>query len=266
MKKRYHTILSIAGSDPIGGAGIQADIKTATALGSYAMTVITAVTAQNSRGVAGYEAVSPSLLKLQLDTVLSDLTPDAVKIGMISDVTSADIIADAIERYGLSNVVLDPVMVSTSGHSLSSVTVIDVMRRRLIPSSLIITPNMPEAKEFLGGFTSPEADVRRLAEMFAGTSVLLKGGHCPDAGYTTDYLCLDNKITEFRHTFFRTRNTHGTGCTLSSAIASFLSQGFDLHTSVDCAISWLNGAIEAGAGYSFGSPEGHGPVNHLYKI
>lgn len=266
MKKRYHTILSIAGSDPIGGAGIQADIKTATALGSYAMAVITAVTAQNTLGVTGYEAVSQSLLKLQLDTVLSDVRPDAVKIGMIPNIESACVIADAIERYGLTNIVLDPVMVSTSGHTLSSASVTDVMTDRLIPDSLIITPNMPEAKVFLGDLTYPEADVRRLAEMFTGIGVLLKGGHCPDADFTTDYFCHDSKITEFRHSFFQTRNTHGTGCTLSSAIASFLAQGLCLQASVDSAIRWLNGAIEAGADYSFGSSDGHGPVNHLYKL
>lgn len=160
----YKTILTIAGSDCIGGAGIQADIKTATSLGVYAMSAITAVTAQNSAGVKGYDAVSPDLLKLQLETIAADMTPDAVKTGMIPDFTSAEIIADFIEKHEIHNLVVDPVITATSGHTLSDSSVLSVMRSRLIPAADLITPNIPEAEIISGLKIESVEDARDAAE------------------------------------------------------------------------------------------------------
>jgi hydroxymethylpyrimidine/phosphomethylpyrimidine kinase len=266
--KTYPTVLSIAGSDSIGGAGIQADVKTCCALGVYSMTAVTAVTAQSTRGVAGFEACSADMLRLQLCTVLDDVRPDAVKIGMVPCGESATVIADAIERYKLTNVVVDPIMLSTSGHSLSSESYIDVLCSRIIPLSTLITPNIPEAAR-LSGIEARNADgMHRLAADMCrryGTSVLLKGGHLEGTDVLTDVLATtDGEVVEIHHPLINTQNTHGTGCSLSSAIAANLANGLSLSNAVIEADNWLHMAIEAGADYLFG--HGHGPINHLFNI
>lgn len=270
----YKTILTIAGSDCIGGARIQADLKTATSLGVYAMSAITAVTAQNSAGVKGYDAVSPDLLKLQLETIAADMTPDAVKTGMIPDFTSAEIIADFIEKHEIHNLVVDPVITATSGHTLSDSSVLSVMRSRLIPAADLITPNIPEAEIISGLKIESVEDARDAAEAiiekFHAKGVLVKGGHSEGSSDLCDILILNDKngirLSEFHHPRVDTPNTHGTGCTLSSAIASFLALGLPLADAVGHGIDYLQLAIRHGASYSFGRLNGHGPVDHMFRI
>jgi len=266
--KRYCTILSIAGSDSVGGAGIQADLKTATALGVYAMTAITAVTAQNTMGVRSWSSVEPELLRGQLDAVLDDVRPDAVKIGMLPDTDAVRIVADVIQTRDLSNVVLDPVCVATSGDALTTDSVPAEMMRRLFPLVTVITPNIPEAEMFLGHAVDVNDLTLSAKELLAkaGTNaVLLKGGHVESSAQSTDVLVTNYGTVEIM-TMDRieTRNTHGTGCSLSSAIASFIAKGESLTEAIRHAKGWLHAAIAAGADYSLG--HGCGPVNHLFKI
>lgn len=261
--KKYATMLSIAGSDPIGGAGIQADIKTCCAHDVYAMAVITAVTAQNTRGVVDYRAVEPDLLREQLDAVCSDVRPGAVKIGMVPDGDSARVIAEIIERYGLDNIVVDPVMVSTSGHSLSDDSAAGVMAGKVFRYATVITPNLPEAKTLLGAEseTLPVPEwASRIAEKYMARAVLVKGGH-GDSNCLDDVLWDMGKQRTYVHPRVDTPNTHGTGCSLSSAIACNLALGKNVTDAVADAICWLSRAIEAGAEYSLG--HGHGPVKHI---
>lgn len=269
MEDRYKIVLSIAGSDSIGGAGIQADIKTCCSIGVYAMTAITAVTAQNSTGVKGYEATSPELMRLQLNTILSDVTPDVVKIGMLPDTTTAEIVADTLIKYNLKKIVTDPVMVATSGHSLSGAGVKQVLLNRIIPLSTIVTPNIPETIELtslsLNNFDDIVEAGRILSEKFPYTSFLIKGGHCPENDSITDVLFTEKKVKISTHPYIKTNNTHGTGCSLSSAIASYMALGHELAEAVNFALEWESEAIEAGASMKFGSPDGHGPINHLFK-
>jgi len=267
----YNTVLIIAGSDSIGGAGIQADIKTCTAHGVYAMTAITAVTAQNTCGVNSFEPVGGRLLRGQLDAVLSDVTPDAVKVGMLPDSDSVNIVAEAIEHYGLTHVVVDPVIVSTSGDHLSSSGALEAMKERLFPLAEIITPNIPEAIAISGMEIATEEDCINVADCIIRqcgcNSVLVKGGHAQGV-MLTDFLVNaandDSGILRFTNPRIDTVNTHGTGCTLSSAIASNLSRGMELAEACSEAIEWLHSAIENGAGYSLG--HGKGPVNHMFRI
>jgi len=267
----YNTVLIIAGSDSIGGAGIQADIKTCTAHGVYAMTAITAVTAQNTCGVNSFEPVGGRLLRGQLDAVLSDVTPDAVKVGMLPDSDSVNIVAEAIEHYGLTHVVVDPVIVSTSGDHLSSSGALEAMKERLFPLAEIITPNIPEAIAISGMEIATEEDCINVADCIIRqcgcNSVLVKGGHAQGV-MLTDFLVNaandDSGILRFTNPRIDTVNTHGTGCTLSSAIASNLSRGMELAEACSEAIGWLHSAIENGAGYSLG--HGKGPVNHMFRI
>lgn len=235
MALHYNTVLIIAGSDSIGGAGIQADIKTCTAHGVYAMTAITAVTAQNTCGVNSFEPVGGRLLRGQLDAVLSDVTPDAVKVGMLPDSDSVNIVAEAIEHYGLTHVVVDPVIVSTSGDHLSSSGALEAMKERLFPLAEIITPNIPEAIAISGMEIATEEDCINVADCIIRqcgcNSVLVKGGHAQGV-MLTDFLVNaandDSGILRFTNPRIDTVNTHGTGCTLSSAIASNLSRGMEL--------------------------------------
>lgn len=271
MALHYNTVLIIAGSDSIGGAGIQADIKTCTAHGVYAMTAITAVTAQNTCGVNSFEPVGGRLLRGQLDAVLSDVTPDAVKVGMLPDSDSVNIVAEAIEHYGLTHVVVDPLIVSTSGDHLSSSGALEAMKERLFPLAEIITPNIPEAIAISGMEIATEEDCINVADCIIRqcgcNSVLVKGGHAQGV-MLTDFLVNaandDSGILRFTNPRIDTVNTHGTGCTLSSAIASNLSRGMELAEACSEAIGWLHSAIENGAGYSLG--HGKGPVNHMFRI
>lgn len=262
---RYHTMLSIAGSDPSGGAGIQADIKTASALGVYAMTAITAVTSQNTLGVRGFEAVSLSMLRSQLEAVVEDIRPDAVKIGMIPAAGHVEVIADVIRRYDLRNVVLDPVLVATSGDSLSGGDTVEVLLTLLAPLAAVITPNLPEAKALTGLPVSTPREILVAAHrlrLAGAQGVLIKGGHGGDDEIIDYYIDRDHN-DRLVHARIETRNTHGTGCTLSSAIASFLALGYGAEAAVVRGVEWLQGAIRSGAEYVAGS--GHGPVNHLYN-
>jgi len=261
-------MLTIAGSDPSGGAGVQADIKTATALGVYAMSVITALTAQNTLGVRSFIPVDPGMLEAQLEAVLDDITPDAVKIGMLPDAGAVSTVARVIRARSLKNVVLDPVLVATSGDALSSGDTRGALLRELAPLCAVITPNLPETSALLDGravaslpdMTKAGCDLRALT---GAGAVLVKGGHGHGASLV-DLLVADGHIDEHFHRRVETVNTHGTGCTLSSAIACFLAAGMEVDRAVSRAINWLQGAIEAAAGIKMG--HGHGPVNHMYQL
>jgi len=266
QKMHYTTVLSIAGSDSGGGAGIQADIKTCHALGVYAMTAITAVTAQNTQSVLRVLPVSTDILEAQIEAVITDIRPDAIKIGMVPSPEAAEVIADCIERHNLSNVVLDPVMVATSGDPLSRTEVMEVMRRRLFSRVAVLTPNIPESRALSGVNIPNEADLTELivpvAEAIGCPSLLLKGGHSK-SDILTDVLFHHGRVYAYSHPRIDTVNTHGTGCSLSSAIASFLAKGHDTASACANAIEWLSMAIDRGSQYMIG--HGHGPVCHFCK-
>lgn len=264
--KTYKTVLSIAGSDSIGGAGVQADVKTCMAHGVYAMTVITAVTAQNTSGVMCYEAMSEKLVQAQLQAALADVRPDAVKIGMLPNAEIVKIVAGFIKYYNLKNVVLDPVCVSTSGHALANNTVPSAMAKYLFPLVTVVTPNLPEAETFAAGiYTDSEVEKlgEKLMQEYQLNAMLLKGGHL-SGNECVDRLYFKNNVYKFSHKRIYTVNTHGTGCSLSSAIASNLALEFDVASAVEKASNWIAEAIEAGSQYKFG--HGHGPINHMYNI
>ena len=259
-------VLTIAGSDSGGGAGIQADIKSISANGCFATSAITAITAQNTLGVNAVEGLSIDIIEGQIDAVLSDIGTDSVKIGMLHSAEVVRCVARMLRKYGITNVVLDPVMVSTSGHRLIEESAIEVLKGELIPMARIITPNIPEAEILLGETISKQEELpeaaRRLAEVY-GVSVLLKAGHL-----VNDELIdiLYNRETgdtiELSAQHIATRNTHGTGCTLSSALAAQLAKGLSLTEAVRTAKQYINQAIIHGARYEIG--HGHGPVAHFY--
>ncbi len=256
----YPTLLSIAGSDSIGGAGIQADIKAAMACGVYAMTCITAVTAQNTLGVRSIFPVSPAMVASQLDTIAEDVIPGAVKIGMLPDAAVAKVVAAELLSHGLRNIVCDPVMVATSGDSLSedSEDFLEILPRDIFSSCVLITPNIQEAEKLLNDkVVDIEDSAKMLFDKF-GCNVLLKGGHL-EAPECKDVLVTYYGTKCFVHPKIRTVNSHGTGCALSSAIASGLAKGLELEEAVDEGISFICRAIEKGADFKFG--RGHGPLN-----
>lgn len=261
--KDIKTVLTIAGSDSSGGAGIQADIKTILANGCYAMTAITALTAQNTMGVKGIYEVPPDFLKLQIDTVFEDIVPDAVKVGMVSSAGLIDVIADRLRAYGIKNVVVDPVMVSTSGCRLLEENAISALTDKLFPVASIITPNIPEA-ELLTGIEIHDADeMYRAGSMLSeryGVSVLVKGGH--SVNDATDLLIYNGREYWMAGDRIDNPNTHGTGCTLSSAIASNLANGYDMTDSVDRAKAYISGILLNGINLGRGS----GPLNHGFYI
>ncbi len=256
-------ILSIAGTDGSGGAGIHADIKTITAHKMYAMTAITAIVAQNTTGVYGISECTPEFLALQLDCVFKDIRPDAVKIGMVSNIEIIRTIAAKLKEYEAENIVVDPVMVSTGGNKLVSDDAIDTLKEVLIPMGTVITPNIPEA-EVLCGFSIRNAeDMERAAASIAKTTnaaVLVKGGHLVNDA--RDLLYFDGKMQWFVSERIDTENTHGTGCTLSSAIACELAEGRTLCDSVARAKEYLTGALRAGLNLGHGS----GPLEHTFNI
>lgn len=260
--RKYIPVLSIAGSDPSGGAGIQADIKTISALGCYAMTAITSLTAQNTTGVRSIMPSTGAIVADQIDMIMEDIPPMAIKTGMLCNLNVASIVADKLEQYRPDNIVVDPVMVSTSGSKLLDDDAIDLIVKRIFPLSTIITPNKSEAK-VLTGETDPDRQAKILMEMGC-RNVLLKGGDSDRKDFKIDYLYLENKHTgiELRADAVNTVNTHGTGCTLSSAIASYLALGYDLEQAVRAAKFYISRALEAGAFVTTG--RGHGPVNHFY--
>lgn len=258
----YLPVLSVAGSDCSGGAGIQADLKTMSALGCYAMSVITAVTAQNTCGVYAVEGISPEIVAAQIDAVFSDIPPLAVKTGMLySDRIVAEV-ARSLAAHGVKHLVVDPVMVSTSGSRLISEEAIECMVTRLFPLAEVVTPNVAEAA-VLTASANPDEQAAKIMAM-GPKSVLLKGGD--RAGdHKTDLLYLaDGTVRRFSSPAVDTVNTHGTGCTLSSAIASFLANGRSLADAVAEAKDYVTSALRAGALYKIG--EGHGPVDHFHAF
>ena len=264
--KHYTTVLTIAGSDSGGGAGIQADIKTISALGCYATTAITAITVQNTVGVEAVHPVPVDFVKGQIEAVLSDIGADAVKIGMLQSAEIVRAVAEMLRKYKVGNVVLDPVMVSTSGHRLIEEEAIDTLRRELIPLARVITPNIPEAEILLGGEEiRSQASLPEMAKRLSascGVSVLLKAGHLSEDELTDIlYDKETDKLLQLTSKRIRTRNTHGTGCTMSSALAASLAKGETLQQAASSAKTFISNAIIAGADYEIG--HGHGPVQFL---
>ncbi|MBQ4282671.1 MAG: bifunctional hydroxymethylpyrimidine kinase/phosphomethylpyrimidine kinase [Lachnospira sp.] len=261
MKK----VLTIAGSDCSGGAGIQADLKTIAAHGMYGMSAITALTAQNTTGVYGIMEATPEFVASQLDCIFNDIYPDSVKIGMVSNGRIIEVIADKLSEYKVKNVVVDPVMVSTSGSKLLSEEAMDVLISKLLPLGKVITPNIPEAEVLCGIKIENEDDMINAAkEIYAKlrgeTAVLLKGGHLVNDAI--DLLYDKDKMSWFKAERIDNPNTHGTGCTLSSAIACNLAKGYLLEESIRNAKEYLTGALKAGLNLGKGS----GPLNHMYRI
>ena len=259
----YLRVLSIAGSDSGGGAGIQADLKTFAALGCYGMTAITALTAQNTLGVRAIHGVPPQMLRDQIDAVLEDIGAHAVKIGMLHSPEIVQTVAEAIDRHALQKVVLDPVMVATSGAVLIDNPAIMMLVRELFPRALVVTPNLDEASLLVGRPLTSESDMEAAAQemlTMGANAVLLKGGHLPG-----DLVCDLLLTKEDTHHWMRaprihTSNTHGTGCTLSSAIAAHLASGASLLDAVQAARDYVRAALEAGAEVRTGA--GGGPLNH----
>nr|WP_298570060.1 bifunctional hydroxymethylpyrimidine kinase/phosphomethylpyrimidine kinase [uncultured Mogibacterium sp.] len=261
MQKK--TALTIAGSDSGGGAGIQADIKTMTVNGVFAMSAITALTAQNTTGVTDILNSTPEFLAHQLDAVFTDIYPDAVKIGMVSSAELIQVIADKLTEYDAKNIVVDPVMVATSGARLISDDAIAVLKEKLLPLALLSTPNIPEA-EVLSGMEihSPEDMEKAAGRIYDafGCAVLLKGGH--DLNDANDLLCTGDGLRWFKGKRIDNPNTHGTGCTLSSAIASNLAKGMSLEDSVDQAKRYISGALAA----MLDLGKGKGPMDHAFAV
>ncbi|SMC34422.1 hydroxymethylpyrimidine kinase /phosphomethylpyrimidine kinase [Fulvimarina manganoxydans] len=265
---RIPNVLSIAGSDPSGGAGIQADLKSMSANGAYAMAAITALTAQNTQGVSGVESVAPAFIAAQIDAIFDDIRVDAVKIGMLGTAEIARIVARAIERHAPAIVVLDPVMIAKGGNPLITDETVEVIRTDLVPLSTMITPNIPEAAVLL-----TEAPIRESRRMEAAAtrllalgcrSALLKGGHLEDGEGSPDVLARPDGTHRFEGTRIATKNTHGTGCSLSSALAVQLALGFDAVEAVSRAKAYVSGAIAAADQLEVGS--GHGPTHHFHAI
>ena len=259
MKK----VLSIAGSDCSGGAGIQADIKTMTMNGVYAMSVITSMTAQNTTGVTAIQDSTPEFLKKQLDSVFEDIFPDAVKIGMVSSVELINVIADRLVYYSPENIVVDPVMVASSGMSLMKKNAVQIFIKKLFPIATLITPNIPEAQVISGEIIENKENMLRVAKQIGdeyGCAVLLKGGHSRDNA--DDLLYTKGDVTWFESKRIDNPNTHGTGCTLSSAIASNLAKGFALAESIHRAKNYVSGALNAMLDLGNGS----GPMNHAFNL
>jgi hydroxymethylpyrimidine/phosphomethylpyrimidine kinase len=262
---QYPRVLSIAGSDSGGGAGIQADLKTIAALGCYGMTAITALTAQNTTGVRAIHGVPPQMLADQIDAVVEDIGVDAVKIGMLHAPEIVRTVAAAIDRHRLQRVVLDPVMIATSGAVLIGEDAVSVLVRELFPKALVITPNLDEAALLVGRPLGNEADMeaaaRQLLEMGA-RAVLVKGGHLTGDIVSDLLLERDGDPCWMRGARIHSPNTHGTGCTLSSAIASHLALGAALPEAVQRAREYVRGALQAGANVRTGA--GSGPLNHSW--
>src|SRR6478752_6224903 len=259
--------LTIAGSDSSGGAGVQADLKTFAALGVYGAAVITALTAQNTMGVRGIHQVPAAFVTAQIDAVFSDLAVGAVKIGMVAQLDNIDAIAAGLKRWSPKHVVLDPVMVATSGDRLLASEAIEALRSKLIPCASIITPNLPEAAALLGEpVAESEAAVehqgKRLLAMGC-RAVLIKGGH-GEGAESIDYLIDPQGTRALPAPRIATKNTHGTGCSLSSAIAAGLAKGEGLETAVRNAKAWISAAISAADRFSVG--HGHGPIHHFHKF
>lgn len=263
MSGEIKKVLTIAGSDSSGGAGIQADIKTMLANGVYAMSAVTALTAQNTSGVTDIMETTPENLRAQLDAVFTDIFPDAVKIGMVSGKELIYVIAECLEKYHAKNIVVDPVMVATSGSRLLKEDAVKALTEKLFPLSVLITPNIPEAEILSGRQIHTRKEMEQTAVIIGQkyqTAVLLKGGHRKDEA--CDVLFDNGSSVIISGERIDNPNTHGTGCTLSSAIASYLAKGEDLETAVKKAKEYLTGALLAGLDIG----KGKGPLNHGYAI
>ncbi len=257
------TALSIAGSDSSGGAGIQADMKTMTMNGVYAMSAITALTAQNTTGVSGIMEVTPEFLQLQMDAVFEDIRPDAVKIGMVSSAGLIETIADRLKAYKAVHIVVDPVMVATSGSRLIDENAVATLKKELLPLATVVTPNIPEAEVLADMPIHSEEDMITAAKKISENyhcAVLCKGGH--SLNDANDLLYADGNCRWFYGKRIHNPNTHGTGCTLSSAIASNLAKGFDLETSVQRAKDYISGALAA----MLDLGKGQGPMDHHFNL
>ena len=257
------TALSIAGSDSSGGAGIQADIKTMTMNGVFAMSAITALTAQNTVGVRSIMESTPEFLKDQIDAVFEDIFPDAVKIGMVSSAELIKVIAERLAYYKAKNVVIDPVMVATSGSELMKTDAVSVLIKELLPFATLVTPNIPEAEILSGQRVHTKEDMLSVAKYIGdsyGCAVLLKGGH--SLSDANDLLYSNGQFKWFYGKRIDNPNTHGTGCTLSSAIASNLAKGYDLESSIQGAKDYISGALAA----MLDLGQGSGPMNHAFDL
>ncbi|MBU1565270.1 MAG: bifunctional hydroxymethylpyrimidine kinase/phosphomethylpyrimidine kinase [Proteobacteria bacterium] len=267
-EKRYSRVLTVAGSDSGGGAGIQADLKTIAANGCYGMSVITALTAQNTLGVSGIHVVPVDFVQVQLDAVLSDIGCDAVKIGMLFSAEQIRAVAEGLQRHGVQRIVLDPVMAAQSGEKLVQDEAIVALRKHLIPLADLITPNLPEASVLLGLEIRTSAEIHEAAVELAGLgcgAVLIKGGHL-ESGDCDDclYLAGEKRTVVLPGRRVATTNNHGTGCTLSSAIAANMAKGLEVEAAVRSAKEYITAAIVAGSAYKIG--KGHGPVHHFHPF
>ena len=267
-KRTYPIVLSIAGSDSSGGAGIQADLKTFSALGVYGATAITAITAQNTRGVHAQCPIPPEMVYDQITAVIEDLHPSFVKIGMLSNAGIVLAVAEALSKYSLS-IVLDPVMVSSSGHRLLSVEAQDIVKQKLLPMAMLITPNLPEMGALTGLPLSTYGEKEKAAKHLLDSgakAILLKGGH-EEGSVKTDILFTSSpdgiQSSLFSSESIPTRNIHGTGCTLSSAITAYLAKGLSMAEAIAAAKNYISEAIRAGADIETG--QGFGPVNHGFN-
>ena len=266
---KYNRVLTIAGSDSGGGAGIQADIKTISACGCYAASAITAITVQNTLGVTGVHPVPIDIIEGQIDAVIEDIGVDAIKIGMMHSAEVVRAVSAKLDKHGVKNVVVDPVMVSTSGHRLIEDSAIESLIADLLPRARVITPNIPEAEILLGGtkleHQSELPDAAKALAEKSGTSVLLKAGHLTEERLVDIFYDVeDGKLYELPSVRIHTRNTHGTGCTMSSAFASMLAKGLPLPEAAAAAKQYINDAIVTGADYEIG--HGFGPVKHFYAL
>ena len=269
QNKHYYKVLTIAGSDSGGGAGIQADLKTISANHCYGMSVITALTAQNTLGVYGIHPVPVSFVEKQLEAVLTDIGADAIKIGMLFSPKLIQTVAETLTAFKCRNIVLDPVMVAQSGDLLIEEDAADALKELLIPIADLITPNLPEASVLLGREIKTREDLEQAAidlQELGCRNVLIKGGHLEAEEDSDDllYLGTEGRSITFPVKRIETDNNHGTGCTLSSAIASGLARGLTTEQAVSRAKEYITGAISAGAGYKIGS--GHGPVHHFFRF
>lgn len=265
---QYKRVLTIAGSDPGGGAGIQADIKAISACGCFAMSAITAVTVQNTIGVSAVYPIPVHTIEGQIEAVLSDLGADAIKIGMLHSTEVIMAVKESLVRFGIKNIVLDPVMVSTSGHKLMQDEAIETLKNELIPLADMITPNIPEAEILLNRKIYSEKDMPQAAKdlsLNGRISVLLKAGHLSGNELIDIFYNAETKETlELKSVKSETLNTHGTGCTLSSAVAAFLAHGLTKNEAVSRAKIYISEAIQEGSKYRIGN--GHGPVHHFYRF
>ena len=268
LRKTYPVVLSIAGSDSSGGAGIQADLKTFSALGVYGATAITAITAQNTQGVHSQLAIDPQMVYDQIVAVMDDLRPSCVKIGMLSNSEVVMAVAEALSRYP-THIILDPVIVSTTGHRLLSLDAQEVVKQRLLPYSMLVTPNIPEMEALANHSVDTyehKVEASKILFDFGAKAILLKGGH-EEGEHKCDILFTNSKSgiesTIFTSKSITTRNTHGTGCTLSSAITAFMARGYDIVEAISAAKRFITEAIRSGADIEIG--HGIGPVNHGFN-